>query len=200
MKIHSWNVCRRQTVHVFFFFLFSFLDLYLLFGKHVIWIKYFLFSFSSCSPSWPSIPRGHHLSIRKEIFQLELWGSVLSFYKEEDKIQKGRRENKAPINSSWANRQTGAAEQGSPLKKSHIFFWWHLIILFKTAVKNRHFISKKGERSNILLHRDEKAHLWIIAEIQLTLQQILLPTTSRKDRVWRIFAFTQTKTFMSLQS
>lgn len=155
------EVCRRQTVHVFYFS-FRFLDLHLLFGKQVVWIKYFLFSFSSYSPSC-SKPRGHHSSICKEIFQLDLWGSVMPFYKEKDKIQKGRRENKAPINSSWVNRQTGAAEQGSPLKKTHI-----LLVTFNytfqniSALKNRHFISKKGEHSNILLYRDEKAHLWII--------------------------------------
>lgn len=138
----------------------------------------------------------------KEIFQLHLWDSFLPFYKEEDKTQKGRREKKAPINSSWVNRQTGAAEQGSPLKKKSYILLVTFNYTFQntSAVKNRHFISKKGEGSNIPSHRDEKAHLWITAESQLTLQQILLPTKSRKDRVWRIFAFTQTKTFMSLQS
>lgn len=123
----------QETDCTCLFFFFSFLDLYVLFGKHLVWIKCFLFSFFLIFPlmfytSWPSF-----VYMQGDFFQLDLWGSVLPFYKEKDKIKKGRREDKAPINSSWVNRQTGAAEQRSPLKKTHIFFWWHLIILFKIS-------------------------------------------------------------------
>lgn len=82
---------------------------------------------------------------------------LLPFYKEEDKIQKGKREDKDPINSCSVNRQTGTAERESPLKKviysfndNYLYFSEYL----SSSTLNRHLISKKGEHSNIQCIRE----------------------------------------------
>lgn len=123
------NIQETACECPFFFFFFTFLDLFCYSVKIYLSKVLFILNFPYTGP-----PVLHHTVIFLHAGRVFRWISeaeLLPFHKKEGKIQKGRREDKDPINSCWVNRQTGTAEQESPLKRRHIFFWWQLIILFK---------------------------------------------------------------------